>query len=590
MKTLKKSVSIFLCFVMLLTAVPFMASAGNTSNYVADYDTDTPIVILHGIGQNDTYIVDDEGNRLTDKEGGEMTGWPLELDVTALILEALPALLMSVITRRDAGLSEALGEGVYKALYAVHKDAEGNYEYNVEVPCYKCPMSEMPEDIKSMYYRRIPMQLAGEIVGEDNVYIFGYDSLGDVTETARLLHEFINETVLPQTGAEQVNLCPISMGGSVAVQYLDSYKEDYDLIKKIVYVVPAVDGSDIVGDLLTGNLSTYDDDTLYEKLLVTLMGDSFTTYLLNMVLRILPSDVLKQAVIGLADGAIEAAIRNSTQLWALCPTEYYAEAREKWLSDDAHAKLAAKVDGFMQARANFKANHEELVSKGVQVYDIVCYDLELFPLSKDYRTTNSDGIIQCESTSLGATFAELGTTFSADYVQAGTYCSEHNHLSPDGKVDPTTGLFPDTTWYFKGQSHEALQYNDVCLELATQIMTDDNMVDVYSNPEAYPQYNGARNIRPVTRNIEAWEKADKSGISADKIAAVETAIANCKALEEESVIDTAAYLAATDALESALVAAGVIESSEPSTLESIATFLTKSANKAVNGVFAYLEK
>ncbi len=589
MKMFKKSVSLFLCLIMALTVVPFFASAeGEAVNtYEPSYNRDTPIVILHGIGQNDTYVVDDEGNRLMDKDGGPLTGWPLELDIEALIWEALPSLLMSIITRKDSGLSEALGTGAYKALYAIHKDAEGNNEMKVEVPCYKCPMSEMPAGIRNLYYSRIPMQLAGEIVGEDNVYYFGYDSLGDVAETSKLLHEFITETVLPQTGADKVNLCPISMGGSVAVQYLDTYKEDYDYIKKIVYVVPAIDGSDIVGDILTGQLSTYEDEVLYEKLLKTLMGDTYTTYLINIALRMLPSDVLKQAIAGLADGVVEAAVRNCTQLWALCPTEYYPAAREKWLSDAEHANLAAKVDSFMQARANFEANHRELIAKGVQIYDIVCYDLELFPLSKGYKTTNSDFIIHSASTSMGATFADLGTTLGDGYVQAGTYCNEHDHISPDGIVDPTTGLFPDTTWYFKGQSHESLPNNDVVLELATQLMTDDNMTSVYSNPIAFPQYNGARNTRFVAANISLWNKADKSNIPADKVEAVNAAIAQCRALEAETVIDTEAYIAADEALNDALVAAGVIESTEPDAVESFFTFLTKAANKAINGVFEH---
>ena len=40
--------------------------------------------------------------------------------------------------------------------------------------------------------------------------------------------------VIPKTGTDKVNLCPISMGGSVAVEYLQMFKEDYDIIKNIV--------------------------------------------------------------------------------------------------------------------------------------------------------------------------------------------------------------------------------------------------------------------------------------------------------------------------------------------------------------------
>lgn len=581
MKKTRKLVSVILVLAVILTALPMFAAAKNENDYVPAFDRDTPVIIIHGIGQNDTYIVDEDGNRLKDKSGGDLTGWPLEIDIGALLKTALPSLLMAVITRKDSGLQQAMKKAAYNLLYAIHKDSEGNYENNVEVPCYQCPISEMPEDIREMYYRRLPMQECGEIIGEDNVYVFGYDSLGDVATTARLLHEFITETVMPQTGAKQVNICPISMGGSVAVQYLEMYPQDYKLIKKMVYVVPAINGSDIVGDILVGNLSIEDRDALYSDIFTTLMGESIGTNLLNMVLRILlPNEVLKGMVYGLADGVVEAAIRNTTQLWALCPTEHYPEARAKWLADEEHRVMAEKVDAFMLARDHFEANQNQMIAGGTQVYDVVCYGLPLFPLSKNYNKTNSDGIIQSSSTSMGATFADLGTTLPADYQAKGTYCSnpDHDHISPDRMVDPTTGLLPDTTWYFYGQSHESLANNDVCLKLAVNIMVDDNMVDVYSNVKAFPQYNYARNTKKVDSWIEDFAEFETDGVAADKLAAAEAAIERCKALENETVIDSAAWENAQAQLEEALVGIGMIKASGKSKTEVFFIKVTKGMN------------
>lgn len=584
---MKKIISILLCVIMVFSCSG-VAFAANENTYTPDYDENTPVVVLHGIGQNNTYILDENGNRRLDETGDYMTGWPLEIDVGALISTVLPNLIFSIITRQDNGLSDAMREGAYDFLYAIHKDNEGNYENDVEVPCYNAPMSTMPKEVREHIYDMIPLRRCGEIIGEDNLYYFGYDSLGDIQATTDRLHKYITEYVLPQTGAKQVNICPISLGGTVAVNYIDKYPQDHALIKKMVYVVPAIDGSDIVGDVLTGNLSIYDDDTLYNKLLVTLMGDTYTTYLLNIVLRILPSNVLRQALEGLCEGAVEAAIRNTTQLWALCPTKYYPEAREKWLSDDEHAVIREKVDAFMQARADFEENTNSIIAEGGKVYDIVCYDLELFPLTADYRTTNSDGIIQSASTSMGATFAPLGTTLGENYVAKGTYCSNpsHNHLSPDGVVDATTGLLPCTTWYFKGQSHEDLANNDVVLNLATELMTDDNMIDVYSNVATYPQFNNARSIKIFNRNIDLWNKADKSALSADKVAAIENAIADLNALKGETVIDREKWLEAEKALEVALVSAGLKEDTTPSCFENVLTEGFKGMNKAVNAVFS----
>ena len=251
----------------------------------------------------------------------------------------------------------------------------------------------------------LPLQGLAEIVGEENIYYFGYDSLGDVMYETEKLHHYIHDVVLPKSPNGQVKICPISLGGTIAINYLETYPEDYELIKKMVFVIPAIDGSDIIGDLFTGNLSVfYDDDTLYEDLLVTLLGDTYLAYLLNMVLRILPDDVLKSALGGLANGLVDIAALRSTMIWALCPDEYYEEAKALWLDGNDELKgIAEDVEYFMNARANFEENLFALRETGCEIFNVACYDMNLFPLCKNYRTKNADRVIHAASTSIGAT-------------------------------------------------------------------------------------------------------------------------------------------------------------------------------------------
>lgn len=584
----KRVISIALVLATVLSVFSLPAFAGESkSDYVPDYDTETPVIIVHGMSQNDTYLLDENGSRVTDSNGDYITGWPLEIDIGALLKIALPYLIKSIITRQDGGLSDALYRAAYESLYVLQKDSKGNYLHDVEVPCYECPMSELSDEVKAKYYKFLPIQELGEIIGEDNVYYFGYDSVGDVFHETEKLHNYIHNVVMPQTGAKQVKLCHISLGGTIAVNYLETYPEDYDIIKRMVFVEPAIDGSNIIGDLLTNNVSVfYDNNDLYENLMVTLLGETPLAYILNIVLRILPEDVMKQALKGLVEGVVNVAIRPSTILWALCPTEYYEEARAIWLADEEYAELAAQVDKFMQARANFEDNLFALMETGTPVYDVVCYDVPLFPLCKDYKTTNADRVIHAASTSMGATFANLGETLGEGYKAAGTYCSnpDHNHLSPDGVVDATTGLLPCTTWYFKGQAHELLPYNDVALKLSIRAMVDDNMVDVYSNP-AYPQFNTGRLTRDTNAYIAEWEEADKRFIPDKKETAVEDAIAEVRALENETIVDIDKWTAAEENLEDALVDAWVIEDPDPGIIENILTVITKTANKGVNKIY-----
>ena len=585
----KRVISICLVLAMLVSVSAFAADPDSVagSAYTPDYDTETPVIIVHGMSQNNTYLVDENGNWVPD-ETGYVTGWPLELDVMPLIKRALPNMLASIVTRTDVGLTEAMYEGTYNALSLIEKDNDGKYVNNIVTPCYEMPMSELPEDVREEYYSFLPIQELSEIIGEDDVYYFGYDSLGDVMYETEKLHHYIHDVVLPKSPNGKVKLCHISLGGTIAVNYLETYPEDYDIIKKMVFVIPAIDGSDIIGDLLTGNLSVfYDDDTLYEDLLVTLMGETYLAYLLNMVLRILPDDVLKSALGGLADGLVDIAALRSTMIWALCPDEYYEEAKAKWLDgNDELAGIAEDVEYFMNARANFEENLFELRETGCEIFNVACYDMNLFPICKNYRTKNADRVIHAASPAMGATFADLGTTLGDDYEAAGTYCDDptHNHLSPDGVVDATTGLLPCTTWYFKAQAHEQLPQNDVALTLAIRVMADDNMKDVYSNP-AFPQFNEGRLTFNALENIEAWNEADKSGISAEDTAAIEAAVAKVEELYANTIVDQAAWNAADAELEQALVNAGVIEDESPTAVENAFTTILKYLNKTVNIIF-----
>ncbi len=589
---MKKILSIVLSLTMLMTALLVPVGAAE-NEYVADYDRETPVVIIHGMSQNDTYMLDENGKRLVDENGAYITGWPLKLDIMGLVKEAAIPLLLSAFLKRDMGLTDAMKRGAYNGLPWIHKDAEGNYEIPCEVPCYKYPMGDMTEELREYYYKLLPLQGLVDIVGGDNVYYFGYDSFGDITGETEKLNKYIHEVVLPQTGATQIKACFISLGGTIGTYYLEKYPEDYSLFKKVEFVVPALDGSDIIGDILTGNLSVmYDDNVLYEQLLVTLLGDTYLSYIINMVLRILPSWLLKDALASLAEGVVEAGVRSSTIIWALCPTDYYKEARAKWLETDEYTTVRNKVDAFMAARADFEENLFALKATGCEVFDIVCYGGGMFPLCKDWNVTNGDGIVHATSASMNAKFADVGKTLGEGYVAEGTYCSDptHNHISPDNTVDATAGLLPCTTWYIKNQAHELLPNNDVVLKMAFDIMTDNNMKDVYSNPEKYPQFNEGRLVNTAKLYLEDWEKADKSAIPADKLAAVEEAKAEIDKQLGETVVVTEKWNEAVEALRVALVKAGVIEDTTPTVFEKGLTTITRALNKSVNNIYKKLGK
>ena len=115
-------------------------------------------------------------------------------------------------------------------------------------------------------------------------------------------------------------------------------------------------------------------------------------------------------------------------------------------------------------------------------------------------------------------------------------------------------------------------------------MTDDNMIDVYSNP-AYPQYNGERYTRTVDNRIRDYNRMDKSKLSAENKAEIEAAIALCEKVKDETIIVESDWEEASKALETALVNAGIITIAEKPLYEQALDVFLGASNSILSGLF-----
>jgi hypothetical protein len=112
---------------------------------------------------------------------------------------------------------------------------------------------------------------------------------------------------------------------------------------------------------------------------------------------------------------------------------------------------------------------------------------------KSSLTTNSDAIIDIDSTSLGATYVKAGDVLSEEYIST----HDAKYISPDGSIDASTCLFPDNVWFFHGQHHEVGR-NDVVIKLIAKLASGQ-INSTADMADQYPQFNGNRNTRNITR-------------------------------------------------------------------------------------------
>lgn len=542
----------------------------------------SPTIVIHGIGQSKTYLYEND-EIAVDEDGKKITGWPIYVNTNSIIKKLLWPLIKMLVTQRDDGFTKTFREAVEEALYVNAFDSNGKNVYDVRVKKYPYSVAKYSEEEKKEIYDNVPIDGFADVAGEDHLYYFAYNSFGNNSDITDELYQFIAQ-VKRETGHEKVNIVAISLGGTIANSLFDRYKDLYTSLDRVVYIIPALDGSNIVGDVYLGQLST-SDEMLYDKLLPSLM-DGYEGYLYNAVIRIIPKQILLDTLDAAIDGFTDAVLRNCTTIWSLVPSAYYDEAVARVLPGEENAVVRKQVEVYHQAQVNRYDNITAMRAAGVEVFDIVDYDYQLYSLVPSYDKSNADGIIQTDSTSMGATLANIGETLGDGYVQQNTHCSNtaHNHLSPDGVVDASTGLLPDHTFYFKGQDHEKTGSNDVIMKLAIELLVNPEFTDVYSMPDRFPQFNIGRNTEKLRTNfIPTAEAIDRTELSQEDAAELEAALQECYAMLDNTVVDPEATDHAYTRLENILIKLGKREAPDESeeTLNNIAEVICKLLNRAL---------
>lgn len=568
-----------------------------------------PTVIIPGISQSISYLADENGDPAVNSNGEELSGGLLILDSTqilpAVINNLAGPLATALITQSDA--DGKFGEGVYNTvmqLFAIQSsDKTGKPINNLKTISYvkedgvtPASVTDMSQDDRDYFYRMIPMTSIKDDVGEDNLYLYAFPLIGDPMESARGLDDYIQK-IKADKGVDKVNVVTISLGGTILTAYLELFKDTgYPDINRVVNVVACLQGTDVMGDFYLRNWNLEDEFFFHEYIPMIMeetSGNAALGYLINIAIKIFPKQVIYSLLTSAVDGILDSLMLNCPQFWAMIPADRYDDAKAKYSfiwEDAEYAELAPKLDAFHEAAVNLEDNFGKLMDDGVLVQSVAGYGLDysaqdycFFAAMKSSLTTNSDAIIDIDSTTLGATYVPAGEILPDEVLFA-----DDAIISPDGSIDISTCAFPENVWLFEGQHHEVGR-NDVVISLIGKLITGE-IKSVNDMADAYPQFNGNRNTKNLTRwYLEEAEEVllaeDQSMYAAEDIVELQAAYDEAKALLQNTICDSAEAEAVSDRLLNALRRVGQEGEAEDETMMNVLGAVAKFVDDTIYKVF-----
>ena len=444
------------------------------------------------------------------------------------------------------------------------KDATVGFKQNAK------PMSEYTEEEKAGL--SVFAAAYAKDFGEENVYNFSYDWRESPIDSAAQLAEYI-ETVKDDLGVKKVNVVGYSMGANVVLAYLaaNGAKD----INNLVFVSPAWQGTSLAGNVAINNIE-FDMFTV-ENYLVQLANVSATTHITAFIISYIATyDGLSKEYFGDINKAVAGIlprlytdtvvpyIAGMPGFWSLLPAEDYEAGKDFLFGDAIDAALEAKIDAYYDIQTNAKSIIEDAMDDGMNFGIVVGYNCQMIPISDEYE--QSDTIIDVRYASGGATCSKYLQAFDdwTNIYSQKVKCG-HNHVSWDYKIDASTCMFPEQTWFYKNLQHTAYNVDEGTTDIIVWLLSAEDQMTVNSDKENYPQFSlyntYKRKVTPIAMDQIIGDIDNSGAITTEDARYALKVAAGQKKLAEDKLkygdIDEDGKITTTDAKDILAMAAGI---------------------------------
>lgn len=465
-RIIKSSISIILTLIIAFSVVIIPSAEENTIAPDKCTCGEEPEIYVAALGSATLY-------QNADTPDEKVLFRPETSAYVELIAKLIGPLFSVLITKDYDAFADKLIPAVDGIFGALANDEEGNSTPDVTTK------EELPTDP------------AHGLTGN---YYFGYDFRADPLVVADDLNTYINH-VLELTGHEKVRLRASSMGGVMTMAYFYKYGETK--VKSVIFQCCPLQGTAVAGDLFNGRIQITEESVYrYAETALPSLLDGFTETLVMGLVNIVYKSGFLGSVLDMVqpildncaprvfDELLIPVFKSNCGIWSFVPDEYYKSAKDYMLGENPNPILLQRIDEYhynVQQKAGEILN--DILDNGVPVMILAGTAIQRTPLVPTW-TNDSDGTVDTKYASVGGTIAPLGETLGEDYIQA-VDCG-HNHISPDNRIDASTCLLPENTWFVTPMLHSTT--HDGHGELYRWFFSnDDEGVNVWSNPD-YPQF------------------------------------------------------------------------------------------------------
>ncbi len=436
------------------------------------------------------YITGAQTNELYSAEGEKIYPIPDEIDGMEVIKEALGPCLKKLALGFVTGDYEPYAQEFYNAFVPIYQDialdknGEASNGSHPQYTIYSSPVAKKTSNYGPWDYR------------------FWYDWRISPMSVADELKEYI-DMVIAATNEDKVNLTGRCYGANVIAAYVAKYEEHaLTYVDDISYLASSVLGIDVLAALFAGEveieaqaLENFAYYFLEEEEIIA--DEGLRVFILTLV------ELLNEVkLLGVTGDALEAVFdKIKTELiplilrdtfasmpafWSMVTPEKYLKAVEFIYGDcrEEYANMISKIDDFYyNVQLKTEKQMVELADKGLTFHIFVKYNFPDYPIYTG-ATNEGDGTTSAVRQGFGGTYAEYGNVLSADYLAG---LKDDRYVAPDNKVDASTCLFPENTWFIKNLHHD--KFPNVINEFAMDIMNSDVAVSdgIFSQYQHYEE-------------------------------------------------------------------------------------------------------